>query len=202
MLVFLFTLSSVFLIAALTIPVFADLLLIAAPCALASLLLLISQIDRYVNRPVGEKLVVIDGSNVMHWKDGKPRIETVRDVIDALHSKGYQPGVIFDANAGHVLTGRYRHDAWFSKKLDIPRDRVRVVGKGTQADPEILITARAYEARVVTNDRYRDWAKDHPEIRKPGYLVRGGYKSGEIWLSLPGLEPEQTAPARKESQPA
>ena len=43
---------------------------------------------------------------------------------------------------------------------------------------------------MVTNDRYRDWAERFPDIRSPGFLVRGGYRKGRpSWLDL-DAEPE------------
>ena len=61
-----------------------------------------------------------------------------------------------------------------------------VVSKGTPADPTILAAARDLGAQIVTNDRFRDWAEAHPEVTEAGHLVRGGYPSGKLWLSLGG----------------
>ena len=38
------------------------------------------------------------------------------------------------------------------------------------------------DAPIVTNDRYRDWAGEYPEIAEPGRLIRGGYRDGVLWL--------------------
>lgn len=131
-----------------------------------------------------ENAVVIDGSNVMHWKGGSPDLATVRQVVDLLTKKGFAPGVVFDANAGYLLTGKYQHDGALSRALGIPENRVMVVPKGTPADPSILTAARDMNARVVTNDRFRDWADEFPEIRTPGHLIRGNIKSGQVYLQL------------------
>jgi hypothetical protein len=45
-----------------------------------------------------------------------------------------------------------------------------------------LTVARDFNAPIVTNDRYRDWADDYPEIAEPGRLIRGGYRNGTLWL--------------------
>jgi hypothetical protein len=37
---------------------------------------------------------------------------------------------------------------------------------------------------IVTNDKFRDWASQYPEIQQPGYLIEGGFRSGEVWLNL------------------
>lgn len=126
--------------------------------------------------------VVVDGSNVMHWLNGEPSFEPLRDLVDELKRLGLSPGVIFDANAGYLLVGKYQDDDKLAKHLKLPEDAVVVVSKGTPADQVILEAARDLKAIVVTNDRYRDWAEDYPEIQKPGFLIRGGYKSGKLWL--------------------
>jgi hypothetical protein len=178
-------------VAALALPGLSDVLLLSGPCALASLFLLvrafhiIAQQPGHIETPQSPpKFVVIDGSNVMHWKDGTPQIEALRDVIQHLNTRGFTPGVIFDANAGHLLAGRYQHDGAMGLRLGLPEDRIIVVNKGTPADPTILAAARGLNARIVTNDRYRDWADAHPEITNPGHLIRGGYRDGQLWLDL------------------
>lgn len=35
---------------------------------------------------------------------------------------------------------------------------------------------------MVSNDRYRDWAGEYPELTRPGQLIRGGYRDGALWL--------------------
>jgi hypothetical protein len=120
----------------------------------------------------------------MYWRDNAPRIETLHEVIGHLKARGFAPGVVFDANAGYLLTGVYQHDRAFARTLGLPEDRVMVVPKGTPADPLVLTAARDLGARVVSNDRFRDWTGDHPELTTPGHLVRGGYREGKLWLSL------------------
>lgn len=128
--------------------------------------------------------VVVDGSNVMHWKDNLPQIEVVRAVVDKLTAAGFAPGVVFDANAGYKLMGKYRHDHALGKLLGLPQERVMVVDKGTPADPVILASARDLGARIVSNDRFRDWAETHPEVRMPGHLIAGGFRDGQVWLDM------------------
>ena len=127
--------------------------------------------------------ILVDGSNVMHWKDETPQILAVQSVVEMLKRRGFTPGVVFDANAGYKLTGRYMNERDFALLLTLPADQVFVVPKGTPADPYLLSAARDFGARVVTRDRFRDWAEAHPEVKEPGFLVRGGYRdSGEFWL--------------------
>lgn len=180
--VVLLLLSVLACVGSIVLPGFSDLLLLAGPMTLASLvLLLIAWRKRKLD---ARAYILLDGSNVMHWKDGTPQIETVREVVNHLISLGFAPGVVFDANAGYKLHGQYQHDGVLSRLLGIPADRVMVVPKGEPADPMILTVAADYNARVVTNDRFRDWAAQFPRVGEPGYLIPGGYRQGKLWLNL------------------
>ncbi|OIP87107.1 MAG: hypothetical protein AUK37_02060 [Rhodobacterales bacterium CG2_30_65_12] len=169
-------------VAALALPGWSDLLMIAGPAALASLYLLLRALSQ---RPgTTPNWVILDGSNVMYWRNETPDLETVRVVLAHVANLGMTPGVVFDANAGYLLFGRHQNDRAFSERLALPLDRVLVVPKGTPADPFILTAAHDLGARIVTNDRYRDWAGDFPDVKTPGYLIKGGYRAGRLWLDL------------------
>ena len=47
---------------------------------------------------------------------------------------------------------------------------------------EVVVSAYWIDVYPVTNDRFRDWADVHPEVREPGHLIRGGYRDGVLWL--------------------
>ena len=128
--------------------------------------------------------VIVDGSNVMYWKTGQPGIAAIRDVLERLDQAGLKAGVMFDANAGYLLTGQYEHNDAMARHLGLPEERVMVVPKGTSADGFILEAARDLNARIVTNDRFRDWFDDFPEIRDRSRLIPGEYRSGELTLRL------------------
>jgi rRNA-processing protein FCF1 len=171
-------------LSAFLVPGARDIMLLAGPMAVAALFLLL----RAWSRPgcyMPATYVVIDGSNVMHWKDGASDLGAVLAVIKHFSAQKMTPGVIFDANAGYKLSERYQDDRELAQKLGLPQDRVFVVPKGTPADKYILDSARALKALVVTNDRYRDWAEEFPEVAQAGFLIRGGFKEGRLWLDLP-----------------
>lgn len=154
-------------------------------------------------RPTVSKLeywILVDGSNVMHWQDNAPSLHPVRKVVEKLTELGYMPGIVFDANAGWKLQGRYLHDGELARLLGVEDRQVLVVPKGTQADPYLLETAREFEAKIVTNDRYRDWAEQHPDVLKPDFLIKGGMRNGTVWLQ--GVAPVGAAviPERAENQ--
>jgi hypothetical protein len=177
--VLLLIVSSIALGGTLFLTGFSEFVLVTGPCFIASLVLVLRALTKHQRR-----WVILDGSNVMHWRDGTPQIETLQEVIRELQAAGYSPGVVFDANAGYLLSGAYQNDGALAKALGLSEERVMVVPKGSPADPAILTAARDLGARVVTNDRYRDWAEQHPEIHQPGYLIKGGYKAGKLWLNF------------------
>jgi hypothetical protein len=183
--VFLVLASLVGVGAALSVPGWADLAPLAGLCAFAGLILIGAALLRVEPRAAAApRWVIVDGSNVMYWKDDTPQIETVREVLDHLAALGFSPGIVFDANAGHLLAGRYLHHAAFAGLLGLAEDRVMVVNKGTPADATILAAARDLGAQIVSNDRYQDWRDQHPEVDRPGALIRGGFEDGALWLAL------------------
>lgn len=153
-----------------------------AGLAAAALLLLARLLRRPRRPPAPRRHVVIDGSNVMHWGGGPPDLRPVKAVIAELARQGCTPGVVFDANAGWKLHGRWIGEQGFARLLSLPEERVMVVPKGTQADGWILRAARDLGARIVTNDRYRDWARTYPEVTRPGHLIRGTWAEGRLHL--------------------
>lgn len=153
--------------------------------ALATVFLILWTLRRRTkDEPAGEESRgLVDGSNVMHRRDNLADLEAVRQVVQVLSDGGWVPGVVFDANAGWKLFGRYLHDGDFAGLLGLEKRQVLVVEKGTQADGFLLRTAREFGARIVTNDRFRDWAEAHPEVKEPGFLIRGGMREGKVWLN-------------------
>lgn len=128
--------------------------------------------------------ILVDGSNVLHWRDNTPSIATVGEAVVQLSARGLDPVVVFDANVGYLIAGRYLRGAELARVLGLPRAQVRVTPKGIPADPILLGAARELGARIVTCDRYRDWAELHPEVQGPGLLVRGGIDGEQLWLEL------------------
>jgi len=158
-------------------------------------LLLGSVLFVLVRRPIPaqpEQPILIDGSNVIHWQDNTPQLEPLLQVVRNLSARGLKVGVVFDANVGYKLTGKFLGERDLSRLLALPRSQIFVVPKGTQADPYLLDTARHLKAQIVTNDRFRDWAEVYPEVAEPGWLISGGIRDGQPWLN--GLEAREGAP--------
>ena len=128
------------------------------------------------------QIILIDGSNVIYWQDNSPQFAPLKQVVHDLSRRGFKPGVVFDANVGYKLAGKFMGDRELSRMLSLPKDQILVVPKGQQADPFLLETARDLRARIVTNDRYRDWVERYPDVAKPENLVRGEMRDGRVWL--------------------
>jgi hypothetical protein len=159
-------------------PVLSGPFLISLLCAVAALLILLRE------RKTACNWIVVDGSNVMHWERDTPDVRSVFHVIVALKTEGYVPIVWFDANAGYLIGDRYMGPAPLARLIGLSERQVFIAPKGTPADPLLLKDAVALKARVVTNDRYRDWEEQFPQIREKGFLVRGRVQRDEFELEL------------------
>ncbi len=157
------------------------LFLLSLLCVFASTILLIRA---WFDWRRANTWIIVDGSNVMHWKDGAPDLATLRQVLASLKQAGFKPGVVFDANVGYKVEGEYMNDRTLSRALGLRAKRVMVAPKGTPADPLILQAARDSKARIVTNDRFRDWEDEFPDVLKTDRLVKGGFRKDELWFSL------------------
>ena len=174
----LFAISLILALAALILPEFGSLIFVALPSAVAGTLLWVWSLFR---RRIRRRWIVVDGSNVMHWLDGTPRMEPVISLLKELSTRGFTPGVVFDANVGYKLEGRYMGERKLARRLGLPLDRVHVVPKGTPADLFILRSARGLGAQIVTNDRYRDWGLSGSGAARsadPGQLPRRKTEAG------------------------
>lgn len=128
---------------------------------------------------VPRRAIVVDGSNVMHWS-GAPSVKVLARVLRALEAQGYAPVVFFDANAGHVLFGRYLGPQPLAKAIGLPQARVHVVDKGVIADQALLAFAARHRLRVVSNDQFRDWRVPFPHLVRKGSVLRGTFRDGAV----------------------
>ncbi|MEX1660768.1 hypothetical protein AB4874_03770 [Thioclava sp. 15-R06ZXC-3] len=81
---------------------------------------------------------------------------------------GATPLVWFDANAGYLISQKYRREQSFSKALGLP-------------------------ARIVINDRYRDWVEIYPILKTRDLLIKGRWRDGDVILSASLQEPLKEA---------
>lgn len=105
------------------------------------------------------EITVVDGSNVAYAVEGEgPRLEHIRVVCRKLEEEGYRPVVVVDAKLRHTIDDPGGYEAM------VEEGRIRQAPAGTDADYFILSFARELDARVVSNDRYRDRASAFPEV--------------------------------------
>ena len=175
------------------LPGLQDMALIAGLGTVASLVLVLLAPGAGKTVEPDARRIIVDGSNVLYWRDNTPDIATVKAVLGHLIALGYRPGVVFDANAGYLVAGAFRNDIAFAQMLGLHRDQVLVVPKGTPADVYILAAAKQAAVPILSNDRYRDWLDQHPEIRQPGRLVRGGWRDGRVWVDIDAYAPARAA---------
>ena len=121
----------------------------------------------------GKEVVVVDGANVAYEEksqSGKPKVSNLIAVRRALEEEGLDPIVIIDASL------KYEVDDPDQLETLIESQAVRQVPAKTDADYFILQIAGEHNARVVTNDQYKEYQKDHPwiaERRLPYMIVKG-----------------------------
>lgn len=159
-------------------PVLSNALLICVGSAFVTLFLIL-----FKARRARRQYIVIDGSNVMHWQGRQPSVATLRTVLTELIRRGFTPVVWFDANVGYKIGDRYLGPHPLAKLLDISAQQVLVAPKGLPADPLLLDCAIKLQTKVVTNDRFRDWAESYPQAKEPGFLVTGNICDGGVALA-------------------
>lgn len=105
-----------------------------------------------------EKIALVDGSNVAHSTEGpKPRLANIRILCETLVEEGYTPIIVVDAALRHQIDDRDGYEEMVEAGM------IRQAPPGTDADWFLLSFARELGASVVSNDRFRDRAKDFPD---------------------------------------
>ncbi|MFG5380522.1 NYN domain-containing protein [Yoonia sp. R2-816] len=127
------------------------------------------------------ELVIVDGSNVMHWS-GEPSLKVLFRVLKELEKRGLQPHVYFDANVGYTLFDRHVEPDELAEKLGLSPVQVTLAPSRTTADQVLLERAVSDGLRVVTNDRFLDWKQRFPKVAEKGFLIKGIWKEGSVIL--------------------
>jgi hypothetical protein len=118
-------------------------------------------------------VVIIDGANVAYEErsaGGKPKLSNLLRVRGELEARGFEAVILVDASL------KYDIDDQSQLETLIRSQQVRQVPAGTDADYFIIQFADQFNARVVTNDRYKDYLDQYPWItdrRLPYMIVEG-----------------------------
>lgn len=120
-----------------------------------------------------DKRVLVDASNVAHATEGgEARLENIKIVQAKLLDEGFEPLVVADAALRHQIDNKAAYEAM------IENGQVHQAPAGTDADYFILSFARELNARILTNDRFRDRAAEFAEERER--IIRFMIVDGEV----------------------
>lgn len=127
-------------------------------------------------RPRNHK-VLVDGSNVAHATEGgEARLENITLVMEKLREEGYEPRIVADAALRHQIDDRDAYERLIDDGI------VHQAPAGTDADYFILSFARDMDARILTNDRFRDRAREFAKERDR--IIRFMIVDGAVVLEL------------------
>ncbi|MGQ0714533.1 MAG: NYN domain-containing protein [Gemmatimonadaceae bacterium] len=119
------------------------------------------------------RIAIVDGSNVAHSTEGgAARLSNILIMRNKLAEKGLEPIVVVDAALRHQIDDR----AGYEKMVD--DGEVKQAPAGTDADYFILSFARELDARVVSNDRFRDRMAEFKELNRR--FIRYMIVEGEV----------------------
>jgi len=107
---------------------------------------------------VTKQIVLVDGSNVAHSTEGeKAQLANIVAMRAKMQEEGFDPVVVVDAALRHQIDD----PAGFERLVE--SGVVRQAPAGTDADYFLLSFARELDARIVSNDRFRDRLSAFPD---------------------------------------
>jgi hypothetical protein len=107
---------------------------------------------------VSTPIVLVDGSNVAHSTEGeKAQLANILAMREKMTEEGFEPVVVVDAALRHQIDDRAGYEQLVESGI------VRQAPAGTDADYFILSFARELDARIVSNDRFRDRIAAFPD---------------------------------------
>jgi hypothetical protein len=99
--------------------------------------------------------VLVDASNVAHATEGgEARLGNIHLVMEKLSGEGFEPLIVADAALRHQIDDKAAYERLIDDGV------VHQAPAGTDADYFILSFAREMDARILTNDRFRDRAQE------------------------------------------
>ncbi len=117
--------------------------------------------------------IVIDAANVAHFKKGKeskPSLDHVLKAIESLKDLGYKPYAIADASLRHEIDRKEE----FNTLLE--EGKIQQVPAGTTADHFILNRAYEEDAKILSNDIFREYNDEFKDIasKRIPYNIKDG----------------------------
>jgi Zc3h12a-like Ribonuclease NYN domain len=115
--------------------------------------------------------VIVDAANVAHHgkMEGKPSLDRIIQAVGALEKMGYQPVLIADASLRHEIDQK---DEYMSL---VDGGKIQEVPAGTAADHHILKIAEEEDAKILSNDVFREYTDEFQDIqsRRIPYSFKG-----------------------------
>ena len=103
-------------------------------------------------------IVLVDGSNVAHSTEGeKAQLANVVAMREKMQEEGFDPVVVVDGALRHQIDDTAGYERILESGV------VRQAPAGTDADYFLLSFARELDARIVSNDRFRDRLDAFPD---------------------------------------
>jgi len=117
--------------------------------------------------------VIVDASNVAHFgkvKDIKPSLDNILKAINALKELGYDTVVVADASLRHEIDEKEDFNQFLED------DEIQQVPPGTTADHFILKMAEEEDAKILSNDVFREYYDEFQDInsRRIPYSIKNG----------------------------
>jgi len=106
--------------------------------------------------------VIIDAANVAHYKkgqNGKARLSNIIAAIKALEKGNHEFLIIADASLRHSIDQKEQYEKLVEDGI------IDEVPVGQIADHFILETAEQEKAKILSNDKYRDFADEFQDIK-------------------------------------
>jgi hypothetical protein len=124
---------------------------------------------------VSKPIVLVDGSNVAHSTEGeKAQLANILVMREKMAEEGFEPVVVVDAALRHEIDDHAGYEHLVESGV------VRQAPAGTDADYFILSFARELDARIVSNDRFRDRLAAFPDAAER--LIRYMIVENEVVL--------------------
>ena len=124
--------------------------------------------------------VIIDASNVAHYKKGdepKGKLSNIVAAVRALEEQNHDFLIIADASLRHSIDDKEN----FIKLVD--NEIIDEVPVGTIADHYILQLAEEEGAKILSNDKFRDFASEFPDLQS--MRMPFSMKDGNIIIGKP-----------------
>ena len=134
-------------------------------------------------------LYLLDGSNILHWgKAGRGvSLRPVLAIAEELKRRGETYQVYFDASARHLLKASAGELEQYEKLLADDPDHFQQVPAGTRADDFLLLIASQDDsAKIMTQDRFKDYADRYPQVVRADRLLPGMVVRDQIYF--PGID--------------